>query len=246
MIKCIVFLTKAIVIAIVALLMTSCKYDIDLGDGTKGSGNVITEKRNINEPFTKIEVSRGIEVIIDQADNVEVEVEADDNIIKHITTKVMNNVLVISSDENINFAETETVRVKMPIINGLQASSGSNIKTNGILRGTSIWIKSSSGSEIDATLEYDAVDGESSSGSEISFAGKALKLTTGSSSGSEINAGNLIANEIVSEATSGSSSNVHPLVVLTAKASSGSSITYQGSPKKVNKEETSGGDVSKN
>jgi hypothetical protein len=50
---------------------------------------------------------------------------------------------------------------------------------------------------------------------------------------------------VVSESTSGSSTEVHAAVVLSAHASSGSSIEYNGSPKEVNKEENSGGSVSK-
>jgi hypothetical protein len=38
---------------------------------------------------------------------------------------------------------------------------------------------------------------------------------------------------------------VHPLVSLNAKASSGASIDYDGAPKNISKEETSGGSVSK-
>lgn len=238
--------TKVIIVTIVALLMTSCKYDIDLGDGINGNGNVITEKRTINESFTKIEVNRGVEVIVEQDNEVAVEVEADDNVIKHITTKVVNGVLVVSTDESIDSAEAETVRVKMPTINGLESSSGSNISSKNSLKGTSIKVKSSSGSEIEATLEYESVKSESTSGSEITLAGKALKLETDSSSGSEINASNLLANDVVSEGSSGSSTTVNPLVSLKAKASSGSSINYKGTPKEINKEETSGGDVSKN
>lgn len=247
MIKFVVMCTKAIIAVIIAVLFASCHIkDIDLGNGIDGSGNVITEKRILNESFTKIEVKRGIEVVVEQDDNISIEVEADDNIIKYITTKVENGVLVVSTDESIDSAESMTVKVKMQTINGLEATSGSNIKTNATLKGTNIAVKSSSGSEIEATLEYDEVKSESSSGSEQTLAGKTLKLTTASSSGSEINADNLIANEIISESSSGSSTTVHPLVNLNAKASSGSSINYKGTPKNVSEEETSGGDVSKN
>ena len=247
MIKFVVMCTKAIIAVIIAVLFTSCHIkDIDLGNGIDGSGNVITEKRTINESFTKIDVSRGIEVIVEQDNDEAVEVEADDNIIQHITTKVENGVLVVSTDESIDFAESMTVKVKMPTINGLEATSGSNIKTNATIKGNKIAVKSSSGSEIEVTLEYEAVTTESTSGSEQTLAGKTLKLTTASSSGSEINADHLIANEIISESTSGSSTTVHPLVNLKAKASSGSSINYKGTPKNVTEEETSGGDVSKN
>ena len=246
MIKFIVICTKFILLTIVALLMTSCKYDIDLGNGIDGSGNVITEKRTVTDTFTKIDVSRGIEVIVEQANEVEIEVEADDNIIKHITTKVENGVLVISSDESIDSSEAETVRVKMPTINGLESSSGSSISSKNTLKGTSVSVKATSGSKIETTLEYDAVTTESTSGSEITLAGKTLNLKTDSSSGSEIKADNLLANDIISDASSGSTTTVYPLASLKATASSGSSIDYKGTPKTVTENESSGGDVSKN
>lgn len=246
MIKFVLFCTKVILIAIIALFVTSCKYDIDLGNGINGSGNIIKEKRTLTETFTKIEVNRGIEVIVEQANETEIEVEADDNIIKHITTKVENNVLVITTDESINSSDSQTVRVKMPTITSIESTSGSNIKSKNTLRGTQLKVDSNSGSEIELQLEYDAVTAESTSGSEISLTGKALKLDTSSSSGSEINADNLISNTIVCDASSGSSTSVHPLLSLKAKASSGSSINYKGNPKTVNEEESSGGDISKN
>jgi hypothetical protein len=52
-----------------------------------------------------------------------------------------------------------------------------------------------------------------------------------------------LANEVTAQSTSGSSIDVHPLVSLNAKASSGASIEYDGKPKTIVKEETSGGSV---
>jgi hypothetical protein len=241
MIKFIVFFTKVLVVAIVALIFTSCNQ---VFEGIKGNGNVQTEQRKISELFTKISVNRGIEVIVEQGDMIKVEVEADENLLKHITTKVENGTLVVSSDENIYSAEKEVVRVILPLIEGLEATSGSNLSSTSVLKGSKIVVKSSSGSEIDLHAEFDTISSESTSGSSISLSGKALKFTSASSSGSEINAKNLFANEVISQATSGSSTDVHPLVSLNGKASSGSSIEYDGTPKTIVKEETSGGSVS--
>ena len=72
-----------------------------------------------------------------------------------------------------------------------------------------------------------------------------MRLETKSSSGSEINASNLAANDVYAQSTSGSTTTVKPIVKLSAKASSGSSIDYVQEPKNVSKEETSGGSVSK-
>jgi hypothetical protein len=54
-----------------------------------------------------------------------------------------------------------------------------------------------------------------------------------------------MTNEVVSQATSGSSTDVYPVLKLEAKVSSGSSINYHNEPKTISKEENSGGSVSK-
>lgn len=246
MVKIIALCTKVIVGILAGLLLTSCKYDINLGDGIDGNGNVKTEERTISEKFTKINSNRGLEVIVEQDSTTQVQVEADENLLKHITTKVENGVLVISADTNIDSAEKMIVHVKTAKIDGLEATSGSSISTKSTLSGTSINVKSSSGSTVQAVVEYDKVVTESTSGSTLTISGKALNVNSSSSSGSTTNAGNLMANEVVAESTSGSSTEVNALVTLTASASSGSSIDYNGSPKTVNKEESSGGSVSKN
>ena len=79
----------------------------------------------------------------------------------------------------------------------------------------------------------------------MNIEGKALKLYTDSSSGSSIDANNLLANEVNSQSSSGSSTNVHPISSLNAKASSGSSINYNTNPKNVKVDESSGGSISK-
>jgi len=238
--------TLKLIVLLLTLSLTSCNGNLNLIDGIDGSGNVVTEKRNIETPFTKIQASTGVEVILEQGSPSEVEVEVDDNLMKYIVTRVENGTLIVKIDGNINTMENAIVRVKTKTIEGLESSSGASIKTINKLSGTSVALKTSSGSTIQADLEYEKVSCESTSGSEIKVSGKALTLDTKSSSGSEINAKELASNEITAQSTSGSSTTVNPIVLLNAKASSGSSIDYVKEPKKVVKEETSGGSVSFN
>lgn len=246
MVKFVVFCTKIIAATIAAVLFSSCHIrDIQIGNGIDGNGNVTTEKRHVEGNFTKIDVSRGLIVTLEQADTYLVEVEADENLQEHITTKVENGTLFITSDENIDDATAKNILVKLPSLTSIETTSGSSVTTNNTFKGTDIDVKTSSGSEADLNIEFDNVRCESTSGSTLAVKGKALKLNTHSSSGSEIDANGLLVNDVVSESTSGSSTDVHPLVSLNAKASSGSSIDYGSSPKTVVKEESSGGSVSK-
>lgn len=244
MLKLITLITKFIVAALMALLFSSCGHSINLGNGIKGSGNITTETRTVDQNFKKIEVSYGIKVIVEQSDNKSITVEADDNLQQHIITKIENGVLKIESDENYNSTETPVVRVKMTVISGLSTSSGSEITSLGTLITENLDVESSSGSQINITVEADVIKIESTSGSSIEVDGKALKVETSSSSGSTIDAENLMANEVTSQTSSGSSTDVYPIVKLDAKASSGSSISYHKIPKTVSKEESSGGSVS--
>lgn len=229
-----------LILALLAIGLTSCNGNVNIG-----SGNIITEKRNITESFDKIEASSGVNVFITQGTTEDVVVETDDNVMKYVITKVENGTLIIKVKRNTNIMSSIDVKVQMQNIAGLKASSGATIETQNTIRGTSLDMKSSSGSDIQAVIEYEDVICETSSGSTLTVSGKALQVQTNSSSGSDIDASELIANEYISKASSGSGSRVNPIVKLDAQASSGSTIEYAKMPKTLTKKESSGGSVEK-
>lgn len=243
MLKIITLITKFIVITVMALLFGSCNNLNGLNSIT-GSGNVTTEKREIAGDFKNIEISNALELQIEQSDKIEVTVIADDNLQKEITTTVENGVLSISCNfGNLNNITSKKIIVKMPIIEGLEASSASTITSNSTLKGHSLNLSTSSAATIHATVEYETIQMSSSSASNQTIKGKAIHVETSASSGSVLNAGELLANEIVSDVSSGASTTVSPIVSLKAEASSGGSIAYNKMPKSIEKEEHSGGSV---
>jgi hypothetical protein len=244
MVKFIMFCSKAIIATAAGLVLTSCNWTVDLGNSITGSGNIVKETRKLDS-FTKVEVKTGIDCEILQANNFEVVVEADDNVIKEIKTRVENGTLILESDFGNYRNATRKVTVTMPKIDNLESTSGATLKSLNTLTATKVYLKSSSGSEMNVTVESDTISLETSSGSEQNIKGKALKLYATSSSGSSINANELLANDVSAQSTSGSSIEVHSILNIDGKASSGSSINYKGNPKIVNKEESSGGSVSR-
>jgi hypothetical protein len=245
MFKCIVYLTKFLIVVLTALLFTSCKTNLDFGNGEKGNGNITTQTRTATDKFTAVEVHQGIEVEVTQADNQSISVTTDENLQKLIETKVKNGVLYISASDSYNTKASPLVKVSLQTIQGLTAESGASLKSKTLLICKTLNVKSSSGSSVNIDTETENLSLDSSSGSTIKGSGKALRLETVSSSGSSVNAEQLAANEVFSQASSGSTTNVAPIVSLDAKASSGSSINYKNTPKTIKKEESSGGSVSK-
>lgn len=243
MIKIITLVTKLIAIALTALLFASCNHSIN-SRSIEGSGNVTTEKRIVQGDFKSVEVNNAIDLVIEQSDKVEIIVEADDNLQNAITTKVENGKLIIACEYN-SFKDitTKKVTVKMPVIEELEASSASTIRSIGTLKGENISVNSSSAADIDVALEADNINCDSSSGSSISVNGMALKLSANASSGSNIEAKDLLANEVIADASSGSTIEVHPIVSMEAEASSGGNINYNTKPKSVRKHSNSGGSI---
>lgn len=226
-------------LATIALVLVSCEFN-----GITGSGNVTTEKRNIEGNFTSIKAGKGLDIVLEQSQETEVTVVADDNLQKHITTEVLNGVLVISSKYNsYRNVKMKKVIVKMSVIEKIEISSGAHFEARNTIRSQDLSIESSSGATINLNIEAKKTTCETSSGSNITIKGKCINLETAASSGSSIDAEKLMANNIIASASSGSNNNVYPLLSLRADASSGGSINYHHIPKNLNKKSSSGGSV---
>jgi hypothetical protein len=160
-------------------------------------------------------------------------------------TDIENGTLVIHSDYNSFTDVTMNVTVKMPTIKKIEANSGTTVQSQNTLVGDDISVDADGGSSVTLDLESDRVTAEADSGSSVKLRGKALSFTVSADGGSEIDADGLLANDISANASSGSSINVQPAVNLTARAASGSNITYRGNPKNVTEDEDSSGSISR-
>lgn len=231
-------MSKLITFVLLAVFTTSCMVS-----GVIGSRNVTTENRNIDENFSGIKVSQGIEVQLTQDAEVSFSAEMDDNLHELLITEVEDGVLKIYFEKNVGKRKASTVYLSMPKISSIKTSSGSEVNATNTLKVNDLNVDSSSGSEIDLRVEANSIEAESSSGSEIDIKGSCINFTADSSSGSEIDADELQAETVVAEASSGSDINVFASESITAKASSGASVDCDGNPKEKSIKKSSGGDV---
>jgi hypothetical protein len=202
------------------------------------------------DSFRAIKVSAGIDLYLEPGTQEKVEVVGNQNDMDEIITEVKDGTLHIYRKGkfgfNFNFHNNCEVHVMATTLNGLDASSGSEVKSAGFFKGSECRISASSGSEVNLNLEYDKLTADSSSGSEIHLQGKTGKLSVSVSSGSEIKAFELTAQVVHAEASSGGEACVNAVSELHASASSGGDINYKGKPQILNVEKSSGGSVSGN
>lgn len=225
--------------------MTSCVFDLNIGQGVTGDRNVVTEHRDINQDFDGIRVSRGIEVHITQGNTTDLTVEADENLHDIITTEVENNVLRISTNENIKSSASKKVMLTVKDLSSIKTSSGAYVSSNSTFTAKDLKLESSSGSHINLSVNTEKLSCESSSGAGIKLSGNADRLYADASSGSYIRASKLKVETSKVNASSGSNISVNTSKELTAKASSGGNIKYSGDPETVDKRDGVSGSIRK-
>ncbi len=236
-------IVKILIALVMSLFFTSCMFDIEIGNGKKGNGNVVTEERNSRESFTEVEASEGLDVYVIQDDRTEIRVEADENVIDMIRTDIRNGVLVIHTDERIGRA-TKNIYVSVPEITRLESNSGADLYGKGVISGSKIMLDAHSGADLEVELDAEHIAADASSGADIRVSGKADYLVADASSGADIKARGLEVNRCDADASSGADISVNVTESLTANASSGADITYSGNPH-INSHKSSAGSISK-
>ncbi len=224
---------------LMALIFSSCGFDINFGHGKQGNGVVAQDTREITEEFTVISASEGLDVYVTQASEFEILVEGDENIIDLIGTDIRDGKLRVHAIENIGRA-TKKIHVSLPDITALESSSGADLIVKNTIETDKIGLRASSGSHLRVELVADEIDADTSSGADIKLAGEANIFHANASSGSDIKARDLIAKKCNADASSGADITVNVSESLIADASSGADISYTGEANVQQKKSASG------
>jgi hypothetical protein len=236
-------LVRIIVTSIISILMLSCNFSMNFGEGVDGNKNVVTADRNISNDFSSIKISQGLNLYITQSNNVSLSIEADENLHDLIKTEVRNGELRIYSTENIRRAAGKKITLNVTDLNSIKATSGSNVYATSDLVLNQLDLNATSGANIKLDVETQMLNCHSTSGSNIILNGKTKNLTVEATSGSNIKASNLTAETSNAKATSGANVSINTSKRLTARATSGGGVRYSGNPELVNTSDSSAGSV---
>ncbi len=228
---------KILLFSLLSFLIYSCS-------NVTGSGNIITQKRSVKE-FSSISASTGVEVEIRVGDHFAVEVEADDNVLEFLVTKVEDHTLKIRT-RNVNLMNAHLkVYITAPSIGEIKASSSAHIEIIEVLKSTEkIKMITSSSATINANVDAPELVLEASSSSKITIGGRARIVRAEASSSGEIEAGTLLSEQTKADASSSGIVNVFASIKLDAHASSSGIVRYKGTAE-VNSNTNSSGVVEK-
>lgn len=235
---------KVSFLVFILIIANSCVFNLPF-ESIEGNGNVIKDDRMFKEKIDVVKASNGLEVFLVESYLQIVSVEADENLQEHIITELIDGTLYVKTDKNIRNAKSKKITIAFVELEGLQASSGASIKSLSSMLSDDLYVKASSGSQMDLSLVARELIAESSSGSTINLRGQARNFSSKASSGSSIDAKELESIYCTSKASSGAGITLNIIRSLDAKASSGGNIKYYGEPEVVNQNKSTSGSVRK-
>ena len=199
-------------------------FKVDIGDRVTGSGHSATERRDV-AGFNEVEVSGVFQVEIVAGKDFSVDVQADDNILPLIQTKVNGDTLQIELEQSVKSKSEMIVRITAPNIERVQSSGAAKINASGIKN------------------EQFSID--TSGASKIILNGETAKLDIDVSGASNIDAEQLVAGAVNINSTGASKIAVNATSKIHTQASGASRITYTGEPKTVESETSGSSSITK-
>ena len=229
---------KFLLFSIAIITLSACQFK-------RGSGNIISEKRATGD-FKGIAVGGDFDVQLLTGPVTEVLVEADDNMMNYVETRVSGDILKIGLRDLHNYGDAHRkVYITAPEITSIRASAAADVTAgNGLKSAGKLSFSSSSSGNISAEVDAPEIEVETSSASTVKLWGRTRNFHATASSGADVKAFDLLSENASVNASSGASARVHASLSLNANASSGANIVYRGSAT-LQKTVSSGGNVEK-
>lgn len=235
---------KTVIILISFVLSGIAFYSCDSIIGVNGSGNVVSESRQISS-FEELKVSGAFNVLLKQGSKESLEIETDDNLLELIETEVSGNQLRIGAKQNIGKSTKLNIYLTFVTLKSMNISGAVDISGEDQLRFDELTCKGSGASGLDLQITAKELLLDFSGASGISLSGKASRVVMEVSSASEIHATDLEIEHLTADLSGASDADVYVTKELSVDASGASNFSYEGNPKIISESVSGAGDVRK-
>lgn len=153
--------TVLIIIPLILLSTMACTITFNAPEVRElvGSGNLVTEQRGVSG-FDRVEFGGVGDMTVRQGDAESLSIEADDNLIDHIVTRVVGDRLVIEMEKNINVGGMTRIHYDLVVkdLSRLTLSGFGNIQMDDLKTDSLSILLSGSGNLTAVDLQADSLD----------------------------------------------------------------------------------------
>jgi len=226
-----------ILLALFVSLNSSCIE----GDLINSSDIITTENSQISH-FSKINISDGFQVILIEGKEPKVEIEASDNLHKHIDVKVDKKELKIKIKDKIKFDNSSNVKVYVTYdsLVSIKITGGSKVNFESTYMLDSLYLELSGGSILTADLNCKNFETKVTGGGKLILTGFTEFCNIDLSGGSTSESYDFAIDDLVCEISGGGVVSHTVNKTIEIDASGGSTFNYKGDAV-ITKQDLSGG-----
>jgi hypothetical protein len=216
-------------IAITTLALASCRMNINM---VSGSGNVVTETRQVSD-FSALVFAGAGDITITQGETEALTIEAEDNVIARIRTRVQDGKLIIDYDTTQAIVSpTRPIRFNLAVknLNAIDLSGAGNILATDFKAERLTFQLSGAGNLKINRLEAQEIVVTASGAGNFDISGKVDKQYVVLSGFGNYNAGNLESQESRVTISGAGNAIVWARTNVDAHISGAGSISYYGNP----------------
>ncbi len=213
--------------------------------GIKGNGKIVKDERKVND-FSGIEASGAFNIVLNEGENNLIKVEADENIVKHIITKVEDNILKLYTDTSINNTKKLNIFITYKNLNSIDCDGACNITGNSEIKTELFSLNNSGTSDMKLNLTVTALNSVLSGAGNIKISGRADIQNIELSGVSSYDAFSLVTNTTSIDLSGAGSAKINAVKEIKGEISGVGSIYYKGEPLVKNVTISGLGSISKN
>ena len=215
-------------LAVIVLTITGCIIVIN-GKSVQGSGNIITQEREVSE-FSKVHLKGSGKVFLTPGEKQSLEIKTDDNIMPLIETDVSGNKLTISHGNHHLRPTSFEVYITLENLEGVRISGSGDIIGKGRFVTDTLYAEISGSGDMDLEVETGLLETKISGSGSIHLAGKAEDYTVSISGSGKINAFDVDAKHVSLKVSGSGDCRVSASESLDAKISGSGDVYYRGRP----------------
>lgn len=207
-----------------ALIFCSCQT-------ITGNGNIITQTRHLNQ-FEGIKASGSIDIEVMNDQSQLVKVEADDNIMPYIITKVEDGMLDVHLKPNFLYRDINAkVYVSAPVLARLTVAGSGSITSKDTLANTEqIEFKVAGSGDVTATVDAPSIKASIGGSGTINLHGRTKNFDCSIAGSGDFKCNNLLSENTTASITGSGTAHVYASVHLLAKVTGSGDIFYSGHP----------------
>jgi hypothetical protein len=200
-----------------------------LAQSIKGSGNIVKESRSVSG-FSGIEAGGVFHVYLRQGSQYALEIETDDNVISHISTKVQGNTLVLSMEKKVQKVHDLNVFLTLPELTHLNLSGASELEGVSTFSANHLKLNLSGAAELELNLEANQLIADLSGAAEVELTGTSEQVRLRMSGSASLDAESLIGKTGVVEMSGSTDAVIHLSEAMNAEVSGASDLICHGDP----------------